>query len=177
MATVSKCPTGHDGTKSHKKKTRRVATRCAVTGSIRSARRGSRSWEGRWERLHRSSGTRMSGMSGRAMRLPTRSHISSPIWRRCSHSVRKIGLCSEIGRYRVVPTDSTWIYRLGISRSDATYLCFRLPRFPPRSNGFGSETLAESCHFFSALFSSSWFVSVFWCICIHAANSGRAYVR
>lgn len=43
----------------------------------------------------------------------------------------------------------------------SSYLRFRLPRLPPRSNGFGFETLAESCHFFSALFSSSWFVSVF----------------
>lgn len=59
----------------------------------------------------------------------------------------------------------------------SSYLRFRLPCLPPRSNGFGFETLAESCHFFSALFSSSWFVSVFLCICIHAANSGSAYVR
>lgn len=48
-------------------------------------------------------------------------------------------------------------YRYGVS----SYLRFLLPRLPPRSNGFGFETLAESCHFFSALFSSSWFVSVF----------------
>lgn len=59
----------------------------------------------------------------------------------------------------------------------SSYLRFRLPHLPPRSNGFGFETLAESCHFFSALFSSSWFVNVFLCICIHAANSGSAYVR
>lgn len=92
-------------------------------------------------------------------------------------SHRRFECDTGVGHGKSTDTRDTGRFDMRYLYEMSSYLRFRLPRLPPRSNGFGFETLAESCHFFSALFSSSWFVSVFLCICIHAANSGSAYVR